>query len=347
MIGAVFTAERFQGNQLAIVAVHGDNLSQERKQGIAREFGFSETVFLHDAPAPGQPRRLDIFTTTSEIPFAGHPIIGTAHYIFQYLEHVSYKGPQDRERRQSCVLMTKGGPVPVFYNPYRQLAACTVPQSFHIHSAKVPLEAVIAVQPQVRLIPTIEKIKNREFAVASIIKGMTFSLIDLTDAPEVMAALTSNAEAPEVKLDEAWSPSFSGCMYYENRGVEYKTGEASITNLHCRMIERYSEDPGTGSASCALACYLALHESTGIGRAMAAGDASGLDEALVAKTKDLSLKDGVQHHVYAIEQGVEMGRRCQIAVEVDTKEVDGKREIVNVILSGRATFMCRGEFLGH
>jgi hypothetical protein len=42
---------------------------------IAREFGYSETVFLHDAPGPGQPRRCDIFTGHGEeLPFAGHPV---------------------------------------------------------------------------------------------------------------------------------------------------------------------------------------------------------------------------------------------------------------------------------
>jgi trans-2,3-dihydro-3-hydroxyanthranilate isomerase len=70
----VFSAEKFKGNRLAIVAVRGNALSQAKKQLIAKEFGFSETVFLHDAPAPGLPRRLDIFTENEEIPFAGHPV---------------------------------------------------------------------------------------------------------------------------------------------------------------------------------------------------------------------------------------------------------------------------------
>ena len=70
----VFTAEQFKGNPLAVVAVRGNALSQAKKQLIAKEFGFSETAFLHDAPGPGLPRRLDIFTPDEEIPFAGHPV---------------------------------------------------------------------------------------------------------------------------------------------------------------------------------------------------------------------------------------------------------------------------------
>jgi PhzF family phenazine biosynthesis protein len=78
----VFTAEKFQGNPLAVVAVHGNALTQKRKSLIAKEFKYSETVFLHDARGPGEPRLLEIFTETGEeVPFAGHPLIGTAHYV--------------------------------------------------------------------------------------------------------------------------------------------------------------------------------------------------------------------------------------------------------------------------
>jgi len=55
--------------------VRGNALSQKRKSLIAKEFKFSETVFLHDAPGPGQPRLCEIFTETGEeLPFAGHPV---------------------------------------------------------------------------------------------------------------------------------------------------------------------------------------------------------------------------------------------------------------------------------
>lgn len=71
----VFSPERFKGNPLAIVSVRGNAIPQQRKSLIAKEFGYSETVFIHDSPGPGLPRRLDIFTETGEeIPFAGHPV---------------------------------------------------------------------------------------------------------------------------------------------------------------------------------------------------------------------------------------------------------------------------------
>ena len=75
MVPQVFSPERFKGNPLAIVAVRGNAISEQRKSLIAREFGYSETVFVHDAPGPGLPRKVDIFTEQGiEIPFAGHPV---------------------------------------------------------------------------------------------------------------------------------------------------------------------------------------------------------------------------------------------------------------------------------
>lgn len=71
----VFSPEKFQGNPLAVVSVRGNALTQQRKSLIAKEFRYSETVFLHDAPGPGQPRLCEIFTETGEeLPFAGHPV---------------------------------------------------------------------------------------------------------------------------------------------------------------------------------------------------------------------------------------------------------------------------------
>ena len=74
-LSQVFSPEKFQGNPLALVSVHGNTLSQKRKAMWAREFKYSETVFLHDAPSPLEPRLLEIFTETGEeLPFAGHPV---------------------------------------------------------------------------------------------------------------------------------------------------------------------------------------------------------------------------------------------------------------------------------
>ena len=73
----VFTDTRFGGNPLAIV--HGGaTLDGASMQRVAREFNLSETVFVLPAAAPGAAARIRIFTPGAEIPFAGHPNVGTA-----------------------------------------------------------------------------------------------------------------------------------------------------------------------------------------------------------------------------------------------------------------------------
>lgn len=265
-----------------------------------------------------------------------------------FIDRLPYSGPAGRDtQRQSAVLMTKGGPVPIFYNPYRQVAACSVPHRFRVHEAKVHFSEVLIVQPQVNIVPTIDRIKDESFPIASIVNGMTFCLIDLTDAPDVLTALRVG-NAPAMELDQGWTPSFGGAIYYVKQG-EDKSSEPTIHKLRVRMITQEVEDPGTGSGCCALACYLALaaSEVDSTRQIKTEEGADAASEDLAAKTKKISLGGMTEHHVFAIEQGVEMGRKCTIAVEVDVAEdADGKRSITGVILSGRCTFFARGEIFG-
>ena len=77
----VFTKHAFQGNQLAVLP-EASGLSDEQMQQIAREFNFSETTFVFP-PEQGQTKRVRIFTPTSEVPFAGHPNLGTAFTLYR------------------------------------------------------------------------------------------------------------------------------------------------------------------------------------------------------------------------------------------------------------------------
>jgi trans-2,3-dihydro-3-hydroxyanthranilate isomerase len=73
----VFTARRFAGNPLAVM-LDADALPTEAMQAIAREFNLSETVFVLAPLEPSHRARLRIFTPRRELPFAGHPTVGTA-----------------------------------------------------------------------------------------------------------------------------------------------------------------------------------------------------------------------------------------------------------------------------
>jgi trans-2,3-dihydro-3-hydroxyanthranilate isomerase len=72
----VFTQKRFAGNPLAVVT-DGDGLSSTTMQAIAREMNLAETVFVQRPTNNRALARLRIFTTTRELPFAGHPVVGT------------------------------------------------------------------------------------------------------------------------------------------------------------------------------------------------------------------------------------------------------------------------------
>src|SRR5687767_7237731 len=73
----VFTDTRFSGNPLAVV-LEPEGLDTDAMQSIAREFNLSETVFVFAPADPGSRARLRIFTPGRELPFAGHPTVGTA-----------------------------------------------------------------------------------------------------------------------------------------------------------------------------------------------------------------------------------------------------------------------------
>lgn len=77
LIYDVFTRTRLAGNQLAIV-IDGEGLETQAMQAIAREFNLSETVFVTPAENPAHAAAVRIFMPQGELPFAGHPTVGTA-----------------------------------------------------------------------------------------------------------------------------------------------------------------------------------------------------------------------------------------------------------------------------
>jgi trans-2,3-dihydro-3-hydroxyanthranilate isomerase len=89
----VFTDKRFGGNPLAVV-LDADGLDGERMQAIAREFNLSETVFVLTPQNKAHNARVRIFTPTAELPFAGHPTVGTAALLAQ-LKSSAQPGPGD------------------------------------------------------------------------------------------------------------------------------------------------------------------------------------------------------------------------------------------------------------
>jgi len=93
----VFTQVPFRGNPVAVV-LDGDGLDAEQMQRIARWTNLSETTFLQQPGAPQADYRLRIFTPHAELPFAGHPTIGSAHAVLE----AGIASPKAGKMRQEC-----------------------------------------------------------------------------------------------------------------------------------------------------------------------------------------------------------------------------------------------------
>ena len=241
----VFTTTVFKGNQLALVHVpSSQDLPQETKQAIAREFNFSETVFLHDNDLNVADRRLDIFTLTDELPFAGHPTIGTICYVCQ-----SADPPLER-----VTLRIKAGTLIGRYNLQNGLAEAEIPHDVHLHEAGAHKKDFLACQTGINPGPG----WPTTFPVVSVCKGMTFILAEFPDTI-ALAALQSSEQKisyESISLDESWTPSFLSTYYY----VITEKME-NITKIRSRMLEpRMGEDPCTGSGASSLASYLSIQD---------------------------------------------------------------------------------------
>jgi predicted PhzF superfamily epimerase YddE/YHI9 len=265
----VFTTTRYVGNPLAVIRVPASfrsSLTEAQKQKIAREFNYSETTFLHE-PAKGEDTSdFDIFTPVSRMSFAGHPTIGTALYVASH-RHV-YPGVKQ--------LRTVAGVIPFTHEPTAMengmdKVTVEVPHDVHTHQ-KLLLNPVT---------------KEQTVPIVSIVKGMAFGLAKLPSL-EALASMTgplvpaTDRYKPSHFLDvgSGWDVGYTGTFYYVDLG-----DEANVRRLRTRSIPQH-EDPGTGSASAALCCYVALQEG----------------------------KEGVMR--FHLTQGVEMGRQCDIFVSV-------------------------------
>lgn len=249
----VFTSSHFKGNQLAVVHVPSSLplpdsvLSQETKQRIAREFNYSETVFLHDAVAGNQ--RLDIFTLKEELPFAGHPIIGTICHVCQ----------SEEPPLESVTLLCKAGPIVGRYDPETKLAEAEIPHNVRIHETPVSGRAVLKSQPYLSRTSVV----TNELRVVSIVKGLSFVLVQVPSISPHLEKLEisgHSVDCDSVELDDGWAPSFIGTYFY---AVISQSSESTV-RLRTRMLEpSVGEDSATGSAASTLASFLALKDGTG------------------------------------------------------------------------------------
>jgi len=224
----VFAERRYAGNQLAVVRGAGD-LDTVTMQAIARETNFSETTFVVEPEAAQRERpdraRVRIFTPTFELPFAGHPTLGTAWAL--------------TGGAGSVVLELDAGDVPVSHEgglgwmappPVELKAACDPEQA-----------AALLGLPESTLDPQAPP----RFARV----GPEFLLIGLRDA-DALAALTIDATAFAGLRDRVG----------EDLGIfVFCATPGAATDYSARMLFESAglrEDPATGSANTAFAAFL-------------------------------------------------------------------------------------------
>lgn len=143
----VFTSELFRGNPLAVVN-DADDLSEQQMQAVASEFNLSETVFVCRPDNAENTAKLRIFTPTRELPFAGHPTIGTAILLAEFGEDFS------REWQKTIKFEEGIGVVPVAVSKtpetqtYAELAAAKLPEKVNEVPDADAVAASLGIGPQ-------------------------------------------------------------------------------------------------------------------------------------------------------------------------------------------------------
>lgn len=231
----VFTDTRFGGNQLAVLP-EAQGLSDKQMQQIAREFNFSESAFVLP-PEQGQARRVRIFTPTMEVPFAGHPNVGTAFV----LATIGAFGPI--ETAITVTFEEKAGLVPITICRRREALWCELSAPERLSLGKtVSVESLAsAVSLAASDVVTI----THPPQVASV--GLPFLIAELKDRA-ALARARINAPGFDAIAARGITPD-----------VHLYTRSADEFDIRTRMfapLDGIPEDPATGSANCALAGLL-------------------------------------------------------------------------------------------
>ena len=270
----VFTETRFGGNQLAVLP-KAEGLTPEQMQQITREFNFSESTFVFPASA-GHTRRVRIFTPASEIPFAGHPNVGTAFVLATAGEFGEINSPH------TVVFEEDAGLVSVTIHAAEgKIVSCEL-------TAPQPLSFGEIVEPE--LVASAVSVNRDEIVtdthdpqVCSV--GLPFVFTELRNRAALERARI-NMSGFEAIRDVGVNPQ----MYLYTR-VNEPESDGQVFNIRARMFAPLSgvaEDPATGSANCTLGGLLAYHEEVTNGMfswRIAQGVEMGRPSTLVARAE--------------------------------------------------------------
>lgn len=238
----VFTDRPFTGNPLAIFP-EGDGLSSEEMQSIAKEMNLSETTFVLPATDLKAQFRLRIFTPTSELPLAGHPVVGTCFVLAQ-------RGIIELEEGTNRI--------------HQECLAGVLPVDIVVKNGVI--DQVIMTQSPPRFF---DEYTDRKLLADSV--GLSEDQLlpdDLpaqvvsTAVPQLMVPARSLRHMDKIELDlvamrKVLSAARSDCFMIFTRECVHPE-----STVHARMFAPtigVDEDPATGSASGALGAYLVKH----------------------------------------------------------------------------------------
>lgn len=254
----VFTDRRFGGNQLAVFP-DATGLAEADLQAIAREFNFSETTFVYPPEEAGHTAKVRIFTPTIEVPFAGHPVIGTAVAL------ADAGGPEE------MVLELGIGPVAAEAKTGTRAGAAAF-------TTRAPLERMG--EPDPALVARALGLDRAQVigqpVMASL--GLAFTFAQVADRAALSAISTDISAIHEGAAAYPSSLDFA-LMAYVDAGA----------TLHARMfapLDLIPEDPATGSAAATLGALLAERRGAAQGLTIRQGDDMGRPSVIRVRAGD-------------------------------------------------------------
>ena len=240
----VFTSMPFGGNQLAVFP-DARGIPEHRLLDVTREFNYSETTFVYPPDDSRHARRVRIFTPGGEVPFAGHPTVGTAHVLAETGE-LPLTGDLTR-----IVLEEQVGPVPVAIRTragrpeFVQLSVAKLPEVGAPPPTRDELARVLGLE--------VDDLLGGDWSPQAVSCGLPFLFVPLHDRGAVTRA--------RIRLD-AWEATLKDAPVSEVM-VFACGGERPGTDYRARMFApglSVPEDPATGSACAALGGYLAARD---------------------------------------------------------------------------------------
>ncbi len=237
----VFTEHPFGGNPLAVVP-DASTLSDAEMQRIAAEFNLSETAFVLP-PAKGGTHRVRIFTPASEMPFAGHPTIGTALLLASL----------DSSGSLSHFVFEEGvGHVRVRVDRIAglHLAELEAAQAVEVRPSTIAIEDIAAVLSLTR-----DDLAGNGLGPCAASCGVPFLFVALGSVEALARARIDHARW-ESTIRRTWAPHVYPYVYLDGPGSP---------TIRARMFAPalgIAEDPATGGAATALAALLAETDLT-------------------------------------------------------------------------------------